>query len=140
DMIIGPATNGMRDVQLRVTLDHKGSPQDDPFYQGFQRWWIDVTLPEGSQRIGSDIPAVSNPDEPNGGSYVVPLASGTDATFTVEFRMPDTSLLLLRRQAGLTAAKVTVDTPQCPSAPLIETLNTDLVVSLSSTCALVTPE
>jgi hypothetical protein len=140
DMVIGPSINGMRDVQLRVTLDHTGSPQDDPFYQGFQRWWVDVTLPEGSQRIGSDIPEVTNPEEPNGGSYEVPLPSGTHATFTIEFRMPDTSILVLRRQAGLTPAKVTVDTPQCPSAPHIETLNTDLIVSLADVCPAVTPK
>jgi hypothetical protein len=138
DMVIGPAINGMRDVQLRVTLDHTGSPQDDPFYQGFQRWWVDVTLPEGSQRIGSDIPEVANPEEPNGGSYEVPLPSGTHATFTIDYRMPDSSILLLRRQAGLTPAKVTIDTPQCPSAPRVETLSTDLVVSLANVCPAVT--
>ena len=37
DMIIGPATNGMRDVQLRVTLDHKGSPQDDPMAKAVEQ-------------------------------------------------------------------------------------------------------
>lgn len=138
DMVIGPSINGMRDVQLRVTLDHTGSPQDDPFYQGFQRWWVDVTLPDGSQRIGSDIPEVTNPDEPNGGSYEIPLASGTHTTFSIDFRMPDTSILLLRRQAGLTPAKVTIDTPQCAPAPHVQTLNTDLMVSLANVCPAVT--
>ena len=138
DMVIGPPVEGMRDVQLRVTLDHTGSPQDDPFYQGFQRWWVDVTLPEGSQRIGSDIPAIPNPGEPNGGSYEIPLPSGTHATLTIHFRMPDTSNFILRRQAGLTPAKVTIDTAQCSSAPHVETLNSDLIVSLANVCPAVT--
>jgi hypothetical protein len=140
DMTIGPSVNGMRDVQLDVTLDHTGSPDNDPFYQGFQRWWVDVTLPEGSQRTRSTVPEVSNPDEPNGGSYEIPLPSGSHATFTIDFRMPDTSMLLLRRQAGLTPAKVTIDTPQCSSAPHVETLNTDLIVSLTNACPAVTPK
>jgi len=137
---IDPPVNGMRLVHLQVTLDHTGSPYDDPFYEGFQRWWVDVTLPIGSERIGSNLATVTNPEEPNGGSYEIPLPSGTQATLNIDFRMPENSDLLIRRQAGLTPAQVTVTQPSCNAVQQAATLNTDLLVKLGASCPYVSPK
>jgi hypothetical protein len=137
---IDPPVDGMRLVHLQVTLDHTGSPDDDPFYEGFQRWWIEVTLPAGSERIGSNQATVTNSEEPNGGSYEIPLPSGTRAMLNIDFRMPEPSDLLIRRQAGLTPAQVTVVQPGCNTAQKAATLNTDLLVTLGATCPYVSPK
>ncbi|HEX3722218.1 MAG TPA: hypothetical protein VHV31_05475, partial [Nitrolancea sp.] len=137
---IGAPVNGMSLVHLEVTLDHTGSPKDDPFYEGFQRWWIDVNLPNGSTFIDSDHDTVTNPDEPNGGSYEVPLASGTEASLSIDFWMPANSELLIRRQAGLTPTQVTVTQTTCTATQKASTLNTDLLVKLGATCPYVSPK
>lgn len=137
---IGAPVNGMSLVHLDVTLDHTGSPKADPFYQGFQRWWIDVNLPAGSTFIDSDHDTITNPEEPNGGSYEVPLASGTQASLSIDFWMPANSVLLIRRQAGLTPTQVIVTQTTCNATQKASTLNTDLLVKLGATCPYVSPK
>ena len=114
---LGAVVNGMQSAQLKIDMTHTGSPDDDPFYSGFQRWWIDVTLPIGSTVTGSNIADVANPDEPNGGSYEVPLMPEASATLTIDFQMPAPQSLTFRRQPGLNNAEVTVVDHGCDAFP-----------------------
>ncbi len=131
---LGDVSNGMQSAQLKIDMTHTGSPDDDPFYSGFQRWWIDVTLPDGSTVTRSNIADVTNPDEPNGGSYEVPLMPGASATLTINFEMPVSDSLTIRRQPGVHTAQVSVVDSNCASASNSQPLNQDLVYDLNASC------
>jgi hypothetical protein len=134
-LTLGPSSNGMRSAHLEISMVHTGSPEDDPFYSGFQRWWVDVSLPSGSVRTGSSVADVPNPDEPTGGSYEIPLMPGTAKTVTIDFLMPDDESLRIRRQPGLTSARVTVTEVGCHTPGPAQSLGSDLVYNLNQICA-----
>lgn len=54
---LGPRAGGQRAGRLTLTLVNTATTQDDPFYGGFQRWWIELLLPPGSQLLGASKPA-----------------------------------------------------------------------------------
>ena len=134
-LTLGPSVNGVRPAHLEVSMVHTGSPTADPFYSGFQRWWVDVTLPKGSVRTGSSVVAVANPDEPNGGSYEIPLMPGTSSTLSVDFVMSESSSILIRRQPGLHTAQVQIIDQSCRGSTKSESLSADLVFDLDKICA-----
>ncbi len=88
-------------VTATISLEHTGAAGGDPFYEGFQRYWIDVNLPENATLLDSSVEAAEDPDASSGGAYVVNLHVETTEEITIEFSMPITERLLLRRQPGL---------------------------------------
>ncbi len=134
-LTFGPSTDGEREAHLAIMMQHTGSLDDDPFYSGFQRWWVDVTLPAGSQRTGSSFPDVSNPEEPNGGSYEIPLMPASTETLKIDFVMPDSATLTFRRQPGLHTALVKVVDQACGVSSSPRYLTSDGKFQLSSICA-----
>ncbi|MGA7670309.1 MAG: DUF4012 domain-containing protein [Nitrolancea sp.] len=133
-LTLGTVTNGLQSAQLKIDMTHSGSPDDDPFYSGFQRWWIDVTLPTGSTRTGSNVSDVTNPDEPNGGSYEIPLMPGASATLTIDFEMPVSESITFRRQPGVHTAQVSVLDSSCAFTGNSEALSADLSFDFNATC------
>ncbi len=131
---LGAVVNGIQSAQLKIDMTHTGSPDDDPFYSGFQRWWIDVTLPNGSTVTGSNIADVANPDEPNGGSYEVPLMPDASATLTIDFQMPAPQTLTIRRQPGAHTAQLTVVDSTCTVPTKSQPLSQDLSFNLNAIC------
>ncbi len=134
-LTLGPAINGLRSAHLQISMVHTGSPLDDQFYSGFQRWWVDVTLPAGSIRTSSNVPNTRNPDEPNGGSYEIPLMPSSSTTLTIDFVMPDSGSILIRRQPGLHTAQVSVVDQTCHTATKWQPLSADLTFALNEICA-----
>jgi hypothetical protein len=105
------------DATLTLSLTHTGEAGGDPFYEGFQRYWIDVGLPEGAILVDSEGRAANDPDSGTGGAYIVSLDVGETQEVRVQFTMPAEDSLLLRRQPGLTIAQVTVDQTGCADSP-----------------------
>lgn len=132
DLELGPAIAGWRRATLRIDLAHGGNHDGDPFYFGFQRWWVEVHLPDGSLRLASDTPLMPDPDAPVGGSYDVELHPQTTTSLTIEFAMPDRDALLLRRQPGITPMTVNAHDHGCQVEPF--TLTTDTVLELPLGC------
>lgn len=64
---------GQRAVRLTLVLANTARNEDDPFYGGFQHWWIELMLPPGSELTQASKPAAPDPEAPNGGSYVIEL-------------------------------------------------------------------
>lgn len=125
--------NGQRRATLDVELEHLGSDDEDPLYGGFQRWWTEVLLPEGSAWIASDPSALPDPEALNGGSYQIDLFPGQTGRVHVEFTMPDAPSLLLRRQPGVRTAEVTVVDARCQQSREVSLTN-DVKVDLASLC------
>lgn len=131
---VRPAPGDAERVTLKITLQHTGTanPSDpfDAFYQGTQRWWIDVALPASSTLLGSSVPRVPDPGAAGGGAYLIALDPGQTAALTLSFEMPQAETFLIRRQPGLQPADLTLTAPGC-AAPARRTLNTDQRVSLA---------
>jgi hypothetical protein len=94
-------TEGVVEGILTIGLNHEGAKEADPFYEGFQRWWIDVSLPEGTRIVESVPDLADDPDASNGGAYVIDLEVEEREEIAIRFTMPETVELLLRRQPGL---------------------------------------
>ncbi|MBX5445397.1 DUF4012 domain-containing protein [Sphaerobacter sp.] len=132
-LTIEPPVNGQRIVTLAADFVHTGDPTADPYYAGYQRWWVEVTLPEGSTRLDSSHEPQPDPDAPNGGSYDLEIFAGETTHFTVRFTMPDSPQLLIRRQPGITPVELTATTQGC-QAPVTATLTADLTLDLTTLC------
>lgn len=130
---LGDLQNGQREATLTMELQHTGEDEQDPLYGGFQRWWIEVWLPEGSTLTRSDPALVPNPESPNGGSYLVELFPGDRGEFEVEFSMPEHESLLVRRQPGLTPADLTVTDTRCERS-VDEKLTQDITFDIGTLC------
>jgi hypothetical protein len=129
---IGPRTGGQRHVQLDLDLRDGAVPDEDPFLAGFQRWWVTVLLPEGSQLL-SDRGPMEDPEAPNGGSYVADLWPDMTGSITVRFTMPDGPSLLIRRQPGVRPGDVVISAEGCGGKFSAES-DRDLLVDLNSLC------
>lgn len=132
-LTVEPPTAGQRRATLTLAFRHEGDPDDDPFYSGFQRWWVELTLPEGSTRLESTHDPMPDPAAPNGGSYDVEIFPQQTTELTVSFTMPDSDTLLLRRQPGVNPVALTIGTPDC-ATPLTGTLDTDTTITLATLC------
>lgn len=104
---------GVTEAILTIGLGHLGAEEGDPFYEGFQRWWLDVLLPSGSAVVGTVPDTSADPDASNGGSYVVNLPVGEREGISVRFSMPETDRLLIRRQPGLVTLEGAIDIESC---------------------------
>lgn len=131
-----PDSSGMVDATMTLSLAHLGDEAEDPFYEGFQRWWLDITLPDGTEVRDSSRSPAEDPDASNGGAYIVDLDVGEQQELTLEFRMPEHDRLLLRRQPGLLIMDMTISADGC-DGPLEAELDRDLVIQMEGTCPVV---
>jgi hypothetical protein len=130
---LGELQGGRREATLTMELQHTGEDEMDPLYGGFQRWWIEVWLPEGSTLTGPDPEQVPNPESPNGGGYLVELFPGDRGELEIEFTMPEDESLLVRRQPGLTPADLTVTDTRCERS-IDEKLTQDITFDIGTLC------
>jgi hypothetical protein len=124
--------DGQRQMRLDVDVRNGAVAEEDPTYAGFQRWWVEVALPDGSTLL-SDRGAMEDPDAPNGGSYVADLFPNITGRITVRFSMPEAPSLLIRHQPGVRPGDVVVSQINCQPLPTMES-DRDLVVDLSALC------
>lgn len=132
-LTVGTPVSGRQQVTLQLDLTNTGSPSADPFYQGFQRWWIEVALPPGSQVVSRSQDSMPDPNAPNGGAYVLDLAPGQSAQLTVVYSIPVANQLLIRRQPGVTPVQLSITLPGCP-ATSAQPLTADTILNLTDGC------
>jgi hypothetical protein len=130
---LDPPSGSEQRATLTLDLKNTGTKDEDQFYAGFQRWWIEVRLPEGSKLLSADQPASADPEAPNGGSYAVGVQPGETVHLTITFSMPPSDQLMFRRQPGVTPASVRVVAPTC-TTPWTASLTTDRLVDLTALC------
>lgn len=134
--LLQPDTEGVTEAMLTISLRHFGDEQADPFYEGFQRWWLDVVLPEGANLVDTSTEPAPDPGASDGGAYIVDLDVGEQQEIAVRFTMPQTEQLLIRRQPGLRTMVGTVDQHGC-AEPVSFELERDAVVALTEECPVV---
>jgi hypothetical protein len=130
----GPIENGQRQVTLDITATHTGpfDPDPDALYTGFQRWWVDVYLPQGATLQRADPLRQDAPDAPDGGSYLVEIFPEQQDTISLTFAMPASDALTLRRQPGVTTMHVNV-TGSCVMPDTVD-LTEDVTLDLAAIC------
>lgn len=133
ELALEAGDTSMWSARLTLRLTNTARPDEDPFYGGFQRWWIEVTLPPDSRLIEASKPAAPDPEAPNGGSYVIELFPGQEDELVVQFHLPPSEELLVRRQPGLQPVRLTIAAAGCP-APIERTLTSDLRVAVRNGC------
>ncbi|MGI9146218.1 MAG: DUF4012 domain-containing protein [Chloroflexota bacterium] len=129
----GAPQDGQRPATLNIDVQDLAAAEEDPVYAGFQRWWVEITLPEGSSLLSERGP-MDDPGAPNGGSYVAELFPGMSGRISVRFSMPDEPSLLIRRQPGLRTAEVSVSVTSCEHV-LDTQLDEDVLVDVRGVCA-----
>jgi len=132
-LTLSPPSGGRIQATLDLHLTNTGTGPGTDFYEGFQDWWIQLDLPNGSRVITSSSPPEPDPESPNGGSYRLPLAPGQSGTITVVFSMPASNALLIRRQPGVATVQMTVAQTGC-QVPSPSPLATDRSVDLGTLC------
>lgn len=130
---LGELEGGRREATLSMDLKHTGADEEDPLYGGFQRWWIEVWLPEGSTLLDSNPGQVRNPESPNGGSYLIEIFPGDTGELELTFSMPEQAELLVRRQPGLTPVEFSITDTRCERT-LDETLTEDVTFNIATLC------
>jgi hypothetical protein len=123
---------GMIEGTLTIALNHEGSEGGDPFYEGFQRWWVDVLLPDEVELRESTAVMAEDPDASNGGAYVVNLEVGEREEIVLRFTMPETEQLLIRRQPGLLTMQGIVEFQACED--LVFEGDRDVIITFDSGC------
>jgi hypothetical protein len=137
ELKLSPSSNGdLLNGELTLGLNHIGDDEADPFYEGFQRWWVDVLLPEDAE-TSLDVDALAeDPDASNGGSYVISLDVEGHEEIRVEFQIPVTEQLLIRRQPGLLPIEGEIIVDSCDVVSF--TGDHDLLIDLAGECPAVT--
>lgn len=136
DLYLEPIDDGSIQAMMNMTLEHTGLHDQDPRYFGFQRWWIEVALPDGAQWVSSNYDQQPDPEAHDGGSYAIDLFPEETKEIYVEFTLPDIDTLMLRRQPGQVPPNVHVHMPDCDpewGGYMIR----DLYVELSSGCPVI---
>lgn len=130
---LGAEADGRRDVTLELWLTHTGTNEEDPFYAGFSRGWVDIWLPSESVRGSAHPEPMPDPESPDGGSYLLAVFPQETGYLSVSFSMPETNTLRLRRQPGVVPVAFTVADPACDGRTEF-VLNSDTVVRLDLLC------
>jgi hypothetical protein len=113
DLYLTRQNDGSFHAEMRITLEHTGLHDQDPRYFGFQRWWIEVALPEGSELIDASHDQQPDPEAHNGGSYSIDLFPEETREISVVFTLPELEKLMLRRQPGQVPPNVHIHVPGC---------------------------
>ena len=124
----------VRTVTLQIAVDNTGPFGEDPLYSGYQDWWVQVGLPTGATRVSSSMDPQPDPEAPNGGSYAIGINPQQTRQVTVTFTLPADEPFLIRRQPGLTDARVIIVDQSCGQSTDFQ-LDRDRLVDLSATCA-----
>jgi hypothetical protein len=106
--LLDGSTDGVREAILTIGLNHEGAEEGDPFYEGFQRWWVDIALPEGSVFVDTMTELAGDPDASNGCAYVVNFDVGEREEIIISFTITESERLLVRKQPGLLPVHGTV--------------------------------
>jgi Protein of unknown function (DUF4012) len=133
DVELGAVHDGMRDVTLNIHLLNTGTNDEDPFYAGFAKWWVELTLPQGSTRTATQPDPLPDPDSPDGGSYMIAVFPQETGFLSVSFTMPDDPSLFLRREPGAVPLKMSFTDTSCGQSTSV-TLTTDTMVPLDALC------
>jgi hypothetical protein len=134
--ILESDTPGVTEGILTVSLDHLGAEEGDPFYEGFQRWWVDLMLPAGAELIDANQDPVPDPEASNGGAYVINLPVGETEEITIQFKIPRTGQLMIRRQPGLISVDGSVSSAGCDDTAEFAIVS-DTLVDLSGECPVI---
>jgi hypothetical protein len=133
DLYLEPLDDGGYLAKINMTLEHTGLHDQDPRYFGFQRWWIELALPDGAEWVDASHDRQPDPEAHNGGSYTVDLFPEETREINVEFTLPELERLMIRRQPGQVPPDVHVHLPGCEptwGGYLVR----DLYVDLSDEC------
>jgi hypothetical protein len=134
ELTLGPSVDGRREGRLDIYLKHTGTSEEAAFYAGFQRWWVEVYLPEGAVlRWTHDTPQ-PDPAAPNGGSYLIEIFPQWTGYASVTFTIPDAPSVLIRRQPGITQATFVLYRGGCVPPEQV-TLTQDVRLDLAPDCA-----
>jgi hypothetical protein len=133
DLYLDPQTDGGYLATLEMTLRHTGRHDQDHRYFGFQRWFIQVVLPDGASWRDSDIDLAPDPEAPDGGAYVIDLFPEQTKQVWVEFDLPEFDQVTLRRQPGQVPPEIHVHKDGCESV-WGGYLTRDLIIDLDSPC------
>ncbi|HEX5167217.1 MAG TPA: hypothetical protein VFV93_17555, partial [Thermomicrobiales bacterium] len=138
---IAPSGQGYR-VRWTITLDHRGDPNGNPVYNGYEYAWLSAYLPEGARLVSTSRTPSSGDlaGDPRSRSFGIGIMPGTTVQTTLDFEMPGTDQILLRRQPGFNdlAVRITGTTASCPIDWSL-TLTEDMLVDLD-TCVAVPAE
>jgi hypothetical protein len=121
---LGPAVDGRRTVTMQLYLQNTGTNEEDAFYAGYQRWWVEATLPTGAGVTVAQPAPAPDPEAPSGGSYYVPVYPQQVGYMSITFTMPDTPTLLLRRQPGVVPLRIHLMQPGCDARDFALTQDT----------------
>ena len=130
-------TPGVIEGILTLSLDHVGAEEGDPFYEGFQRWWVDVKLPPGAAVVGTEPEPSSDPDASSGGAYIVNLHVGEREDIVIRFSMPETDQLLIRRQPGVVTVQGSASSYGC-DYDTEYSVNADILLEIADKCFVAT--
>jgi hypothetical protein len=134
--LLESSTDEVQEAILTIGLNHQGAEEGDPFYEGFQRWWVDIALPEGSVLVDTMPEVADDPDASSGGAYVVNLDVGEREEIAVKFTMPGSERLLIRRQPGLLTMTGTIRQQGCDEAVELQ-VDRDQVLLFDDSCVTV---
>jgi hypothetical protein len=113
DLYLEPLDEGGYLATMNMTLEHTGLHDQDPRYFGFQRWWIEVALPDEAEWIDASHERQPDPEAHDGGSYSIDLFPEETREISIEFTLPELDRLMLRRQPGQVPPEVYVHLPGC---------------------------
>lgn len=129
----GRVSGSQRMMSLRVALAQGLGTEEAPASSAWERWWVEIHLPEGSEVLKQTRASLVEGDVPSGGSYLFALSPEKVGEVELTFAMPLHESLLIRRQPGRTLVDLTIAEAGCrvpPGAPL----TADLVVDLDRLC------
>ena len=115
-------------------LTNTGTIEEDPFYAGFSRWWVEIWLPANSVRGNTHPAPMPDPESPDGGSYLLATFPQETGYVSVSFSMPETDVLLLRRQPGVVPLTYAFVEPVCGARNEFA-LHADTVVDIGGLCS-----
>ena len=119
-------------MTLEIALRHEGTNDADPYYSGFQRWWVQIDLPDGAELISSANIPQDDPDAPDGGAYLVEIFPQQTGEVSLSFRMREDQILF-RRQPGVNAVTLSIEGDNCsPSEPM--TITSDTLLNVAERC------
>lgn len=133
ELTLGAIDQGMRQATLEMWLTNTGTNEEDPFYAGFSRWWVEIWLPANSTWEGSHPEPMGDPEAPDGGSYLIAIFPQETGYLSVTFQMPEVDALQLRRQPGVVPLSFGVQDPAC-GARFETTVVRDVSVPTGALC------
>jgi hypothetical protein len=111
--ILGASDDELMEGILTLGINHLGAEAGDPFYEGFQRYWIDLRLPEEANIIDVSPDQADDTEASNAGAYIVDLDVGEREEISIRFSIPWQNSLLVRRQPGVNPIEFSIVHADC---------------------------